>query len=162
MQQNFTTQQVAAIRVAVQAGRRALMNGEAQARVFANAFFRAGGLQLPGSELDREARRRIESHIMVNLNGRDSGADEKPQIRAAVRREMNRIHDEVERFLAMQQPHLLGYRMILDRAANLSDCRRYAVVDVFGLGPGIVPAHEIVILPPCCDGIRWQPLYEGE
>lgn len=162
MQTSYTTQQVTAIRSAVQAGRRALMHGEVQARLFASAFFRAGGLQLPGGELDRETRRRMESHIMVNLNGRDSGADEEPVIRAAIHRELARIHEETERFLAMQQPHLLGYRMILNRVANRSECQRYAAADVFGLGPGVVPAHEIVVLPPCCDGVRWQPVFEDE
>ena len=161
-QTNYTTQQVATIRAAIKAGRDALVHGEARARVFASAFFRADGLQLPGGELDKETRRRIESHIMVNINGRDSGAGEEPAIRATILRELARIHNETERFLAMQQPHLLGYQMVLDRVAKRVDCKRYAAVDMFGLGAGVVPAHEIVVLPPCCDGVRWQPIYEDE
>jgi len=162
MQKNYDTQQVATIRTAIEAGRRAMRHGEPSARIFASAFFRAGGLQLPGEELARETRRRMESLIMVSLGGRSISMHEGPGIRAAISRELSRIHDEVGRFQAMQQPHLLGYRAVLDGVADADLCRRYTAVDAFGMGAGVVPAHEIVVLPPCCDNISWQPLYEEE
>ena len=124
MQKNYDTQQVATIRTAIEAGRRAMRHGEPSARIFASAFFRAGGLQLPGEELDRETRRRMESLIMVSLAGRSNSMHEEPRIRAAISRELSRIHDEVGRFQAMQQPHLLGYRAVLDGVADADLCRR--------------------------------------
>lgn len=160
MDNNYSTQQIDAIRRAIKAGRLALMHGEPAMRTFASAFFRADGLQLPGEELNSETRRRIESIIMVSLNGRNSGAGEEPHIRAAVSRELARIQDEMARFRTMQHPHLIGYRMVLEAVSDRQQCQRYACVDVFGLGAGVVPPHEIVVLPPCCDGIRWQALYE--
>lgn len=162
MEKNYSTQQIEAIRAAIKAGRFALMNGEPMARIFASAFFRADGLQIPGEELNPETRRRIESIIMVNLNGRDSVAGEERRVRATVSRELARIQDEMARFTTMQHPDLVGYRMVLDGVNDREQCQRYAAVDVFGLGAGVVPPHEIVVLPPCCDGIRWLALYEQE
>jgi hypothetical protein len=162
MHENYSPQQLSAIRAAIKKGRQALMLGDGHPRIFASAFIRAGGLHLPGDDLDRETRRRMEIHIMANINGRHSGADEEPRIRVAIHREVGRIYSEVERFQVMMHPHLIGYQLIIDAQDPVNVvCERYTRLDAFGLGPGIVPPHEIVVLPPCCDEIHWQPIYEA-
>ena len=161
MHENYTPLQITAIREAIRKGREALMRGGGDPRLFASAFIRAGGLQQPGAELDRESRRRMEIHIMANLNGRHTEAGEAPGIRATIRRELARILGEVERFRAMKHPHLIGFRLRIDkRSPARTVCERYARLDAFGLGSGVVPPHEVVVLPPWCDSIHWQPLYD--
>ena len=162
-QANYTPQQVSAIREAIRKGREAFVRNDQHPRIFASAFIRAGGLQLPGEELDHETRRRIEIHIMANINGRFSGADEPPRIRAAIKREVTRIYDEVERFRATMHYHLVGFQLTIDkRVANRACCEPYTKPDAYGLGPGVIPPQEIVVLPPCCDGIHWKPIFEEE
>lgn len=161
MGNSYSTEQSAVIRAAIQAGRNALANGERAPRVFASAYLRAGGLQQPGGELDQETRRRIEGRIMAIINQRGSNAPEAPEIQALIDREVGRIHDEFERFQASMHPELAGYRLKLGATvADRQACRRFARIDIFGLGPGIIPPNEIVVLPPCCDGASWEPIYE--
>jgi len=161
MRDNYTPEQIAIIRNAVREGRLALATGERAPRVFASAFLRAGGLQCPGRTLEREQRRRLEGRIMAIVNQRDSGEPEAAPAQAMIDREVTRIHDEYERFQAMMQPDLAGYRLRIDPAtSDPGACRRFAAMDIFGMGAGIIPPHEIVVLPPCCDGAHWEPLYE--
>jgi hypothetical protein len=160
---NYTPQQVQAIREAIRKGREAFIRNDEHPRIFASAFIRAGGLQLPGEELDPETRLRMEIHVMANINGRYSGADEPPRIRAAIKREVTRIYDEVERFRLTLHAHVLGFQLKIDRrVAHRGCCKRYTKLDAYGLGPGVIPPQEIVVLPPCCDGIHWIPIYEQE
>ena len=161
MHENYTPQQIAVIRDAISKGRQALMLCDEHPKIFASTFIRAGGLHLPGNDLDRETRRRMEIHIMTNINGRHSKAKEGPRIRAAIHREVERIFGEVERFQLMKNPQLVGYQLVInDQVPDHVLCKRYTTFDVFGLGPGVIPPHEVVVLPPCCDGIRWKPVYE--
>ncbi|MCB1859690.1 MAG: hypothetical protein KDI63_15560 [Gammaproteobacteria bacterium] len=163
MENNYTPQQILSIRSAIREGRRALMQSDGHPRVFASAFIRAGGLQLPGAELDRETRLRLETHIMVNVNGRESGGDETPLHRALIDREVHRIFNEADLLRAMMNPGLVGFRLVVDKTIpNWEFCERYAALDAFGLGPGVVPPHEILVLPPCCDRVRWEAVYENE
>lgn len=163
MQNNYTPEQSAVIRKAIREGRLALATGERAPRVFASAFLRAGGLQRPGGTLDQETRRRIEGRIMAIINQRDSGDPEPAAMQRMIDREVTRIHDEYQRFQAMMQPNLAGYRLRIGPAtADALACQRFAGVDIFGMGPGVIPPHEIVVLPPCCDGVHWEPLYDEE
>ncbi len=163
MEESYTPQQLTAIREAIREGRRALMQSDGHPRFFASAYIRAGGLQLPGGELDRETRLRLETHIMVAVNGRESGSEEEPAHRALVDREVARIYTEADLLRAMMNPGLVGFRLVIEEgAANRPRCQRYAMLDAFGLGAGVVPPHEILVLPPWCDQIRWEPVYEEE
>jgi hypothetical protein len=162
-QETYTPQQVMAIREAIRKGREAFIRNDEHPRIFASAFIRAGGLHLPGEELDRETRLRMEIHIMANINGRFSGTDEPPRIRASIQREVTRIYDEVERFRVLMHAHPIGYRLTIGKkVAKRACCERYTKLDIYGLGPGVVPPQAIVVLPPCCDGIHWEPIYEEE
>lgn len=163
MNENYTPQQISAIQAAIRKGRQALMRCDEHPRIFASAYIRAGGLHLPGDGLDKETRRRMEVHIMANINGRHVKIEERPRVRVAIHREVARIFGEVERFRAMKHPHLVGYRLVVDnQVADHVLCKRYTRFDAFGLGPGVVPPHEIVVLPPCCDGVIWKPVYKAE
>ena len=163
MHENYTTQQISVIQDAIRKGRQALMRCDEHPRIFASAFIRAGGLNLPGNDLDRETRRRMEIHIMASINGRHRKIEEGPRIREAIHREVARIFGEFERFQVMKQPHLVGYHLSIDdQVAEHVLCKRYTRFDAFGIGPGVVPPHEIVVLPPCCDGIHWKPVYKTE
>ena len=163
MQENYTPRQIAAIQNAIGRGRQSLMQCDEHPRIFANAFIRAEGLQLPGEDLDRETRRRMEIHIMAAINERHSEIEEEPRISAAIHREITRILGESERFQMMKNPYLVGYHLVIDdQVADKCCCKYFTSIDVFGLGPGVVPPHEIVVLPPCCDGIQWKPVYETE
>jgi hypothetical protein len=162
MQKNYTPEQSAVIRNAIREGRVALAKGEQIPRVFASAFLRAGGLQCPGGSLDQETRRRMEGRIMAIINQRGSGEAEEDSIQIMIDREVARIHDEFERFQAMMQPNLTGYRLKIDRSViDPLACQQFAGMDLFGLGSGVITPHEIVVLPPCCDGAHWEPVYEG-
>jgi hypothetical protein len=56
---------------------------------------------------------------------------------------------------------VVGYRLIIGKTvSDLGCCERYAKLDVYGLGPGVIPPQAIVVLPPCCDGVHWEPIYE--
>ena len=48
----YTTPQIDAIRQALKSGRHAMMRSGESPRLFASAYIRAGGLQLPGGTLD--------------------------------------------------------------------------------------------------------------
>ena len=158
---SFSIEQIAAIRDALKQGRQALAKGKVNAQVFASAYIRAGGLQLPGETLDRDTRRRMESHVLATITGRVSGTKEQPRVGRAIQREVERILSEVECFKAMINPDLVGYRLVFDEHSSYSTiCKRYATLDAFGLGPGVIPPHEIVVLPPSCDGARWEAVYE--
>jgi hypothetical protein len=161
MSDNYSTQQTDAIRQAIRAGRQAMMQRGESPRLFASTYIRSGGLQLPGGELDPETRRRIESRIMVTMGGQQTDASEPPAIESLIAREIERILGEVERFQLMMHPDLRGFR--LEATAGMPErklCLRFLALDAYGMGRGVVPAHEIVVLPPCCDGVRWAPLYE--
>ena len=161
MPDTYTTPQIDAIRQALKSGRHAMMQSGESPRLFASAYIRAGGLQLPGGTLDPETLRRVESRIMVAVNGQRTEASESPAIEAMIAREIERIRGEVERFQLMMHPTLRGFR--LEPADGMGDrdaCQRFLDLDAYGLGRGVVPAHEIVVLPPCCDGVRWIPLYD--
>jgi len=163
MQKNYTPQQIVAIRNAISRGRQALMQCDEHPRIFASAFIRAEGLQLPGEDLDRETRRRMEIHIMAAINERHGGIEEEPRISAAIHREVTRILSEAERFQVMKNPQLVGYHLVIDdQVADKVRCKHFTNIDVFGLGPGVVPPHEVVVLPPCCDGIQWKLVYETD
>ncbi len=159
---NFTPEQSAHIRAAIQAGRQALSIGERSPGIFAAAFLRAGGLQLPGEELDPETRRRAEGRIMAIVNRRGSNQPEPKPIQAMIEREVARIHDEFDRFQTSVNPDLVGYRLRIGRdVADPAACLRFTQVDLFGMGPGTIPPGEIVVLPPCCDGALWEPIYQS-
>ncbi|MCB1760232.1 MAG: hypothetical protein KDI68_10705 [Gammaproteobacteria bacterium] len=161
MSDHYSTQQTEAIRQAIRAGRHALMQNGESPRMFAAAYIRAGGLQLPGGTLPSDTRRRVESRIMVAVGGRSSDSRESAAIEALIAREIARILGEVQRFHLMMHPKLHGFRLeIPEHASQRKPCLRFLALDAYGLGPGVVPAHEIVVLPPCCDEVRWIPLYE--
>ena len=163
MQENYTAQQIVVIQNAIRRGRRALMQRDDHPKIFASAFLRADGLQLPGEDLDRETRRRMEIYIMAAINKRLGEIEEEPRISAAIHREVTRILGETERFQVMKNPELLGYQFVIDnQVADNVRCRYFTRIDLFGLGPGVVPPHEVVVLPPCCDGIQWKPVYETD
>ncbi|MCP3867003.1 MAG: hypothetical protein GY703_02685, partial [Gammaproteobacteria bacterium] len=126
MHDNYTPQQITIIVDAIKQGRRALMLTDERPRTFANAYIRAGGLNLPGEALDSEIRRRMEIHIMTAVNGRQAKIEEPPAIRNAIHREVARIFGEVERFQMMKYPNLVGYRLDADeKVADQALCKRY-------------------------------------
>lgn len=163
MQENYTAQQIVVIQNAIRKGRRALMKRDDHPKIFASAFLRANGLQLPGEDLDEETRRRMEIYIMAAINERLGEIEEEPRISAAIHREVTRIFGETERFQVMKNPELLGYQFVIDgRVADNVRCKHFTRINLFGLGPGVVPPNEVVVLPPCCDGIQWKPVYETD
>ncbi len=159
---NYTAQQSAQIREAIRQGRAALARGTTpSSQLFASAFLRAGGLQYPGGDLDQATRRRMEGCIMAIVNRRWRGAPEPEPLQRMIDREVARIEDEYGRFQAMLQADLTGYRLVPPDGpvADRACCERFAALDLYGLGAGVVPPHEIVVLPPCCDGARWEPVH---
>ncbi|HEB94999.1 MAG TPA: hypothetical protein ENI96_01045 [Sedimenticola thiotaurini] len=162
MNNSYSPDQSAQIRAAIEAGRRALSIGERSPRVFAAAYLRAGGLQQPGGELDPETRRRVEGRIMAIINQRGGRSREPAPIQAMIEREVARIYDEFDRFQTSTHPDLTGYRLRIGRdVADPAACHRFARIDLFGMGPGVIPPNEIVVLPPCCDGAVWEPVYQA-
>jgi hypothetical protein len=159
---NFTSQQVAQIRRAVREGRRAVhAGGDSQALVFARVFLRYDGLQNPGELLDEETRRHLGAILLLAVQGRDRLPRIAPRLKPVLKREYRRVLAET--FLASHftNPDAEAFRLLPPPDADSDCCRRFLSKDAFGLGPGVVPLEEVVVAPPCCDGVRYEILMAG-
>jgi len=135
--------------------------------VFADTFFRHGGVQVPGMPfIDEGTLRRIGSYALANLiegKGPRITLGETDWFFDAMVREMNRAYLEAYWFGAARHPDTVGFRLkIYDNVADIAGCQSYSECDNFGLGAGIFPKDEIVILPPCCDQASFEVVFKDE
>lgn len=135
--------------------------------VFADTFFRHGGVQVPMMPfIDEGTLRRIGSYALANLiegKGPRITLGETDWFFDAMVREMNRAYAEVYWFGSAQHPHTAGFRLkMYHNVIDIDGCKRFVECDNFGLGDGIFPPDEIVVLPPCCDGAAFEVVFKDE
>ncbi len=156
----FTPRQVFLIREAIYEGRMAMADGGADAMVFAMAFLDAGGLQVPGRELSDAERVRIHGHILESLGGTPTFLSEAEWVVPVVTREIERAFMESDLAASREKDEVVGFRLkVSARDAKDVFCRRITGADLYGLGAGVFPKEEIVVLPPHCESIHWEPVY---
>ncbi|HXH03829.1 MAG TPA: hypothetical protein VNN09_10985 [Candidatus Competibacteraceae bacterium] len=157
----YSPKQIFAIRKAIERGRQAMSADGIDPLVFASAYLEAGGVQIPGQELDEPMRRRIDAHILESLGSTPTFLQEKHWIIDVVSREIERIHSEVKLAEQRQQEQVRGFRFrFSSNSRNKDFCARLAEADLYGLGPGVFPRDEVVVLPPSCDQCWWEPVLQ--
>ncbi len=67
--ENYTPKQIFIIRNAIEQGRRAMAELGNNAAVFAEAFIKADGIQIPSKELEESTRQRINEYVLKSLAG---------------------------------------------------------------------------------------------
>ena len=136
------------------------MHGNADPLVFARAFTSHGGIQAPGGPLDADAARRIESLVLLGLQARRVPHEvHGALVRSVVEREWHRATEETFLVACMLAGDPSAYRLVAPaKGVGQACCARFARVDAYGLGPGLVPVDKMLVPPPCCDGYTYEVL----
>lgn len=150
----FTDRQRQLIKAAIISGRESMRALGIDPVVFESAFIKAGGVQVPGMEVPVDIQKRIESSILLCMADRCGPRypfDDPEWAFQTVSREINRALSECYQ-AGPQHPDVAGYRIVIpENTRNVEQCKAFAQTIDYGLGLGIYPPTEIVILPPCCD-----------
>lgn len=163
----WNDKQIDIIRSSVKAGRMEMKKSGISATIFAEVFIKSGGIQIPGMpDIEEAALRRIGSHVLANIiegKGPRITPGEPDWFFNAVAREMNRAGSEAYWFSAAKHPNTAGFRLkICHNVIDIDGCKRFVERDNFGLGAGVFPPDEIVVLPPCCDGAYFEVVFKDE
>jgi hypothetical protein len=154
----YLPEQVQAIRRAVARGREAMRRqGRFDAAVFVRTFIEHGGIQIPGEPNAQQARENVAREVLsVLASGAPAGGD------ATVAREVRRARAESDWTRYAETEKVVGFRLLLGRAAERSPvCQTLLDVD-HGLGQGVYRKAEVAVLPPECDGSSFTPVLEDE
>jgi hypothetical protein len=154
----FRARQVACIRDAIAAGRRAVRaHGHADPVVFARAFVEAGGAQVPGDRQGDASRALGERLLAALARGQRPPADD-----ADLAREMQRADNESRWAMALDDEHVVGFLMDLPETALEQPTVEALAHQSQGLGPGVFRKADILVLQPECDGARFIPVTEHD
>ncbi len=154
----FRARQVACIRDAVAAGRRAVRDaGAADPRVFARAFVEAGGPQVPGDP-SAAASAALGERLLAALSGTTPAPDDDPDLA----REMARAMAEAEWALSLDDDRIVGFLLDLPDAALDNPTVEALAHQSQGLGPGVFRKADILVLQPECDGARFLPVSDHD
>ena len=160
---NFTPIQILTIRQAVQAGRDAMAILGNHSLIFAKAFLEADGLQAPGRVLDNETRQQLGRDVIALLGGQPVCLDDEDEFQNIVLREMNRAQTEARLADYRNQTSVLGFAVNFpDENERHPFCNHVVSIDLYGLGNGVFPKNEIVVLPPDCDQGWWEVVYRDQ
>lgn len=154
----YTTEQLNTIRSAIAEARAALRAcGRYDPLEFARVYVAHDGVQIPGEPPDSPARLRLAEALLLALeHGRDAAGD------AALAHELERARNEARWAEAEESEEIVGFRLELPPAALLERaCREILKLDR-GLGAGVFPKTQVVVLPPGCSGARFVPVREHE
>ena len=154
---NYTPKQIFTIRNAIESARQAMTTFGNNAAVFAEAFITADGIQVPGKDIEESVRKRINDYILKSLAGEISFVHEPSWIIELISREIDRAHSEAAQATVRAQDNVAGFSLAFSE--NVTDkefCLRIASADLYGLGEGVFPKDEIVVLPPGCDQTWWE------
>lgn len=134
--------------------------------IFAAAFIKAGGLQVPGFNAPQPIKDRIGSCVLLSLAERWGPRypfDDPQWAFDTVVRETNRALTETMMRGAEGHPDVAGFRIVIgENVVKRSGCELFARAVDFGLGPGIYPRDEIPILPACCDRAYLEIVFSDE
>ncbi len=154
---NYTPKQVFIIRNAIERGRQAMAPFDNNATIFAKAFIEANGIQVPSDDIDESTRQRINGYVLKSLVGQTYFAHEPEWLIEVINREIDRIHAEVTQAIIRIQDQVTGLSFAFsNEVADKEFCMKIASTDLYGLGAGIFPKDEIVVLPPGCDQTWWE------
>lgn len=154
----YTAEQIERIRAAVAEARAALRaRGRYDLLEFARVYVAQEGVQIPGEPADVSARGRLAEALLAALaEGRDAAGD------PALAHELERVRNEVRWAEIGEADDVVGFRLELPPAALLErPCRAFLKLDR-GLGAGVFPKTQVVVLPPGCGGARFVPVREHE
>ena len=150
----FRARQVARIRDAVAAGRRAVRAaGVEDPRVFARAFVAAGGAQVPGDPSE-QASAQLGERLLAALARGDSPCAADPDLS----REISRAVTETRWAMALDDDRVVGFLLDLPAAALENPTVEALAHQSQGLGPGVFRKGDILVLQPECDGARFLPV----
>ena len=79
-----------------------------------------------------------------------------------LRRELERARNEAAWAEAMEDDSVVGFYLDLPAAARNDPGVEALAHRIGGLGAGVVPRSEVVVLQPECDGVRFVPVREHE
>ncbi len=154
---NYTPKQTFIIRNAIESGRQAMAQFGTHASVFAEAFIEANGIQVPGQEIDEGTRQYINDYVLKSLAGQASFIHEASWLVEITSREIDRVHSEVTQAIIRIQEQVTGFSFAFSHDVTDKEfCQKVASTDLYGLGAGIFPKDEIVVLPPGCDQSWWE------
>ncbi len=133
------------------------------AAVFAEAFIKAHGIQIPGRELDENTRQCLNEYVLKSLAGAPTFVHEPTWMIKLIGREIDRAHSEASQAALRDQDSVVGFNLAFsDQVTDKVFCMRIASTDLYGLGKGIFPKDEIVVLPPGCDQVWWEVVHHEQ
>jgi len=131
--------------------------------VFARAFARAGGMQMPGKTTSIDTRNHIATHVYRSLMDGRTSHSEKAQLQPHIHREVNRAMEAAFMFTGAQHPDVTAFRLVMaDNIENRKACEEFLSCHPSALGIGIFPKTEPPVLPPCCDRAYWEVVFADE
>lgn len=155
---DYTPEQVDIIRNAVLMGREAVQRAQRDdTLVFARAFVRHGGVQIPGDVGGEPLRKRVADQLLESLRTGQATSDD-----TNVRREIKRCHTEARWASAAASDKVVGFHLTLGpMAAEIVACREFLGQD-YGLGAAVFPKERVVVLPSVCSDYQFVPVLEDE
>lgn len=165
----YTAAQIDRIKEGIKAGRAAMEKRGNYAMVFADAFCKAGGFQVPGFSQVSDAHLRVLGSILLMwLEGPDYSLLRNwrwinEAMTDALHREVNRTLQEVAMFGASNHPDAYAWRFIPSpNSVDKEACRRLAECDNYGLGIGLFPLDELLVFQPIYDRAYLELVYRDE
>lgn len=164
---DYTPAQRNAIKEAIRKTRAVLEKygeGRLEPRDFAQFFARYNGIHMPGRESDSSSSAEVAKGLMLGLR-KSPNFDHRldDALRAAIRREVNRAHQEIYWLSGAKHPDAVGFRILVeDNVDNRECCEQFAKGVDYGLGIGVFPKDEIVVLPVCCDRAYFEVVFSDE
>lgn len=167
----FTQEQLAAIRGAIKAGRAAMRKRPPPSPlVFVRDFLAADGMQVPGREIRPEHLKVLGGIVTSSLVG---GGVDWPMFRNwrwidddmqdAVIREVNRAFMESNMETSRQSSNAYAFRLRWsDSVNNPVAAKRIAESDCCGLGAGLFPLNDVMILPVALDRAWFEVIFRDE
>lgn len=164
---DYTPAQREAIKEAIRKTRAVLEKygeGRIEPRDFAQFFARYNGIHIPGRESDSSSSTEVARGLILGLRKSpkfDHHLDDV--LRAAIRREVNRAHQEIYWLSGAKHSDAVGFRMLLeDNVEHRECCERFVQSIDYGLGLGVFPKDEVAVLPPCCDRAYFEVVFSDE
>jgi hypothetical protein len=154
----YKAKQIARIRDAVAAARRALREAERfEPLLFGEVFVANEGIQLPRRVDDELARQRVGAALLraLRLGGSSEDAD--------VARELARAEQESAWAKYAVSDRVVGFRLQLGpRSEQNPNCQALLKEAASGLGPGVFGKYDVVVLHPECRDCRFEAVFEHD
>ena len=159
----FTDEQIKKISIGIKIARQSMVINGAEPEIFLEAFIKAGGIQVPGHEINKDDQQNIGDHALKSLRGSPSFMSKPDYIRDTIRREMGRAYSETYIQTGIKTDDVIGYRLLADGTTNNNNqCTQLINKNLYGLGKGVYPKNEIIVLQPYCDRCYLEVVFDDE